>query len=40
LDRLGVFNNIFAELARQTGKPSRLMIDTTRLKAYRTARAF
>src|SRR3569833_130024 len=35
--RLGVFNKIFAELARKTGKPSRLMIDATHLKAHRTA---
>ena len=30
--RLGVFNKIFAELARQAGKPSRLMIDATHLR--------
>ena len=35
--RLGVFNNIFAELTRKGGKPSRLMIDATHLKAHRTA---
>ena len=35
--RLGVFNKIFAELARKAGKPRRLMIDTTHLKAHRTA---
>src|SRR6185312_13582825 len=35
--RLGVFNNIFAELARKGGKPSLLMIDATHLKAHRTA---
>jgi putative transposase len=35
--RLGVFNKIFAELARKTGKPQRLMIDATHLKAHRTA---
>src|SRR5450830_562915 len=35
--RLGVFNRIFAELARKAGKPRRLMIDTTHLKAHRTA---
>ena len=28
--RLGVFNKIFAELARKGGKPERLMIDATR----------
>lgn len=35
--RLGVFNKIFAELARKGGKPSRLMIDAIHLKAHRTA---
>ena len=35
--RLGVFNRIFAELAAQGGKPDRLMIDATHLKAHRTA---
>jgi putative transposase len=35
--RLGVFNRIFAELARKGGKPERLMIDATPLKAHRTA---
>jgi len=35
--RLGVFNEIFAELARKAGKPQRLMIDATHLKAHRTA---
>ncbi len=35
--RLGVFNKIFAELARKAGKPERLMIDATHLKAHRTA---
>jgi putative transposase len=35
--RLGVFNKIFAELAGHAGKPHRLMIDTTHLKAHRTA---
>jgi putative transposase len=34
--RLGVFNKIFAELARKAGKPRRLMIDATHLKAHRT----
>ena len=34
---LRVFNKIFAELARKAGKPSRLMIDATHLKAHRTA---
>ena len=35
--RLGVFNRIFAELAARGGKPDRLMIDATHLKAHRTA---
>jgi transposase len=35
--RLGVFSKIFAELARKAGKPGRLMIDATHLKAHRTA---
>ena len=35
--RLGVFNSIFAELARKAGNPSRLMIDAPHLKAHRTA---
>jgi transposase len=35
--RLGVFNRIFAELAAAGGKPDRLMIDATHLKAHRTA---
>src|ERR1700679_1379131 len=35
--RLGVFNKIFAELARKGGKPERVMIDATHLKAHRTA---
>lgn len=35
--RLGVFNKIFAELAHKAGKPSRLMIDATHLKAHRAA---
>ena len=34
--RLGVFNKIFAELAAK-GKPERIMIDATHLKAHRTA---
>jgi putative transposase len=33
----GVFNKIFAELARRGGKPERIMIDATHLKAHRTA---
>ena len=35
--RLGVFNQIFAELARTGGKPNRIMIDATHLKAHHTA---
>ena len=35
--RLGVFDKIFAELARAGGKPKRLMIDATHLKAHRIA---
>ena len=35
--RFGVFNKIFAELAGKVGKPSRIMIDATHLKAHRTA---
>jgi hypothetical protein len=34
---LGVFNRIFAALAAKAGKPDRLMIDATHLKAHRTA---
>ena len=35
--RLGVFSRIFAELAAKGGRPDRLMIDATHLKAHRTA---
>ncbi len=35
--RLGGFNKIFAELARNGGKPERIMIDTTHLKGPLTA---
>ena len=35
--RMGVFNRIFAALAAKGGKPDRLMIDATHLKAHRTA---
>src|ERR1700693_5513518 len=35
--RLGVFNRIFAALAHKGGKPERVMIDATHLKAHRTA---
>ncbi len=34
--RMGVFNKVFAALAKG-GKPDRLMIDATDLKAHRTA---
>jgi transposase len=35
--RMGVFNRIFAELARRPGGTEQLMIDATHLKAHRTA---
>ncbi len=35
--RMGVFNRIFAALAAEDGPPERLMIDSTHLKAHRTA---
>jgi putative transposase len=35
--RLGVFDRIFAALVAQAGVPERLMIDSTHLKAHRTA---
>ena len=35
--RLGEFNKIFAERAGKGGKPERIMIDATHLKAHRTA---
>ena len=35
--RLGVFDRIFASLVAQAGVPERLMIDSTHLKAHRTA---
>ena len=35
--RMGVFNRIFASLAAEAGPPDRLMIDSTHLKAHRTA---
>ena len=35
--RLGVFDKIFAALAREGPKPERMMIDATHLKAHRTA---
>lgn len=34
---LGVFNNIFAELAKKAASGGRIMIDATHLKAHRTA---
>jgi putative transposase len=35
--RRGVFERIFAALAGEAGTPERVMIDTTHLKAHRTA---
>ena len=35
--RTGVFNRIFAALAAEDGPPERIMIDSTHLKAHRTA---
>ena len=35
--RLGVFDRVFAALAAEAGPPDRLMIDSTHLKAHRTA---
>ena len=35
--RLGVFNKIFTELANKTSFDGSLMIDSTHLKAHRTA---
>jgi transposase len=35
--RLGVFDRIFASLAGEGPKPERIMIDSTHLKAHRTA---
>jgi putative transposase len=35
--RLGVFNRILAELAAQSERADKLMIDATHLKAHRTA---
>lgn len=35
--RLGVFNRIFEALSLKGGKPDRLMIEATHLKAHRTA---
>ena len=35
--RMGIFDRIFANLAAKEGPPGRLMIDSTHLKAHRTA---
>jgi putative transposase len=35
--RMGIFDRIFANLAAEEGPPDRLMIDSTHLKAHRTA---
>ena len=35
--RLGVFDRIFAALASQGPRPERIMINSTHLKAHRTA---
>jgi transposase len=35
--RMGVFDRIFAALASEAGPPERLMVDSTHLKAHRTA---
>jgi transposase len=35
--RMGVFDRIFAALAGGAGEPDRLIIDSTHLKAHRTA---
>jgi len=35
--RMGIFNNIFTELAKTAGKDGLLMMDATHLKAHRTA---
>ena len=35
--RMGVFDRIFSALAAESGPPARLMIDSTHLKAHRTA---
>lgn len=37
--RLGVFNRIFEELARNGRKPDRIMIDVAHLKAHPTAKS-
>jgi transposase len=35
--RMGIFDRIFANLAAKSGPPDRVMIDSTHLKAHRTA---
>ena len=35
--RMGIFNKIFSSLAAEGGKPGTLVIDSTHLKAHRTA---
>ena len=35
--KLGVFDLIFSELVRRAGTPDQIMIDSTHLKAHRTA---
>jgi ornithine cyclodeaminase/alanine dehydrogenase-like protein (mu-crystallin family) len=35
--RLALFSQIFAALAGEAGEPYRLIIDSTQLKAHRTA---
>ena len=35
--RMGIFDRIFANLAAQSGPPDRIMIDSSHLKAHRTA---
>lgn len=35
--RMSIFERIFASLAAEAGPPDRLMIDSTHLKAHRTA---
>ena len=37
LSRMGIFDRIFANLAAESGPPDRVMIDSTHLKAHRTA---
>ncbi|WP_146106385.1 hypothetical protein [Desulfobulbus oralis] len=35
--RMGIFNNIFTELAKTAGQDGQVMIDATHLKAHRSA---